>query len=223
MTHSLHRRGSVESLRNDYVLLFTPAARINHEGSHEKLREIVDIIAEAGPTNIGSYEIRNIYDGATIEDIRDNLYKAAVPRVRCCFSDRDKVMQVLRKVKENDYGISVTVSGLTDEVLKIADELGLRPHSINLSLGVWGRTERLPVEAVMEIVSMCGHGMLAKSLVEKQADLVRRGRKTVREAAEELARPCTCGIVNVDRAVEILERYLAQGDLESSCGAPGED
>lgn len=218
MTHSLHRRGSIESLKKDYVLLFTPAARINHEGSHEKLREIIDIIAEAGPTNIGSYEVRNIYDGSTIQDIRDNLYKAKVPRVRCCFSSREKVLQVLKKVKERDYGISVTVSGLTDEVLKMAQELGCKPHSINLSLGVWGRTERLPVETVMEIVTMCGHGMMAKSLVEKQLDLVKKGRKTARQAAEELARPCTCGIVNVDRAEEIINHYLAQ---EKQAGAAG--
>lgn len=218
MTHSLHRRGSIDSLKKDYVLLFTPAANINHEGSHEKLREIVDIIAEAGPTNIGSYEVRNIYDGSTIQDIRDNLFKAKVPRVRCCFSDREKVLQVLRKVKERDFGISVTVSGLIDEVLAMAREIGCKPHSINLSLGVWGQTERLPAETIMEIVTMCGHGMLAASLVKEQVELVRRGKKTARQAAEELARPCTCGIVNVDRAEEIINHYLAQ---EKQAGAAG--
>ncbi|MGI6129794.1 MAG: hypothetical protein ACOYEO_06870 [bacterium] len=209
MTHSLYRRGSAESLKSDYVLLITPAAHINHIGSHKKLQEIVDFIAEVGPTNIGSYEVRNIYDGSTIEDIRDNLIKAEVPRVRCCFSDRDKLMYVLKKIKENNYGISVTVSGLTNEVLEMANELDCKPHSINLALGVWGRTDKLPAETIMEIVTMCGHGMMAKSLVEEQAELVRQGRKTAREAAEELARPCTCGIVNVDRAEEILKTFLA--------------
>lgn len=214
MTHSLHRRGSTDSLQDDYVLLFTPAARINDEGSHEKLQKIIDIIAEAGPTNIGSYEVNNIYDGGNIQEIRENLVKAKVPRVRCCFSDAAKVKQVLQKVKENDFGISVTVSGLTDNVLKMAEDIGCKPHSINLSLGVWGRTDLLPDETVMELVTMCGHGMLSKALVEKQIELVRKGRKTVREAAEELARPCTCGIVNVDRAERILTQALETKEQE---------
>lgn len=214
MTHSLHRRGSTDSLQDDYVLLFTPAARINDEGSHEKLQKIIDIIAEAGPTNIGSYEVNNIYDGGNIQEIRENLVEAKVPRVRCCFSDAAKVKQVLQKVKENDFGISVTVSGLTDNVLKMAEDIGCKPHSINLSLGVWGRTDLLPDETVMELVTMCGHGMLSKALVEKQIELVRKGRKTVREAAEELARPCTCGIVNVDRAERILTQALETKEQE---------
>ncbi|HPZ77147.1 MAG TPA: hypothetical protein PKX18_09270, partial [Thermosynergistes sp.] len=194
MTHSLHRRGDVESLRRDYVLLFTPAAGINHEGSHEKLEKIVDIVAEAGPTNIGSYDVKkNIYDGITIEDVKKNLRMSKVPRVRCCFSDKNKVLQVLKKVKEGDFGISVTVSGLIDEVLNMSKEINCKPHSINLSLGVWGRTEKLPDETIMEIVTMCGHGLLSKALVKKEAELVRKGKKSIRQAAEELARPCTCG------------------------------
>ena len=211
MTHSLHRRGDVESLRRDYVLLFTPAAGINHDGSHEKLEKIVDIVAEAGPTNIGSYDVKkNIYDGITIEDVKKNLRMSKVPRVRCCFSDKNKVLQVLKKVKEGDFGISVTVSGLIDEVLNMSKEINCKPHSINLSLGVWGRTEKLPDETIMEIVTMCGHGLLSKALVKKEVELVRKGKKSIRQAAEELARPCTCGIVNVDRAQDIISRWIAR-------------
>jgi len=33
MTHSLHRMGKEEDLQRDYVLLVTPAAYINHEGT----------------------------------------------------------------------------------------------------------------------------------------------------------------------------------------------
>jgi hypothetical protein len=54
--------------------------------------------------------------------------------------------------------------------------------------------------------------MLAASLVKEQVELVRRGKKTARQAAEELARPCTCRIVNVDRAEELLTRYLKEGE-----------
>jgi hypothetical protein len=38
-----------------------------------------------------------------------------------------------------NLGLSVTVSGLIEEIFDICKELGIKPHSINLSLGVWGK------------------------------------------------------------------------------------
>lgn len=61
MTHSLHRKGTKENLAKDFVVLVTPAVRINHEGSKEKLIAILNKILELQPTNIGSYETGTIY------------------------------------------------------------------------------------------------------------------------------------------------------------------
>lgn len=206
MTHSLHRLGTCENLQNDYVILVTPAVGVNHENSQDKLRDILDKIFELGPNNIGSYETGTVYSGATIEDIKAQL--SETPRVRCCFSDKEKVKKLVKYIKENDFGLSVTLSGLTDEVLKLSQELGIKPHSINLSLGIYGKTKKLPPEEVLEFVTMCGHGMISKNLVAKLIEDVRQGKKSIEKAAEIMAKPCVCGIFNTERAKKLLEKFV---------------
>ena len=210
MTHTLHRRGDIESLQNDFCLLVTPAIGFNEKepGLLDKMLEIMDIIEEAGPTNIGSYEVSNIFDGYTIKDIRNNLHRAKVPRIRCAFSSKEKIFDVVRKIKEKNYGISVVVTGLADVVGEEARKLGLEPHSVNYSCGIWGRIEDLPGEEVLELLTQCGHGLIASRLIKQQIEFVKAGKVSPRKAAENIARPCTCGIVNVDRIESLLrERY----------------
>jgi len=98
------------------------------------------------------------------------------------------------------------VSGLLANVRRMCAELGLRPHSVNLSLGFHGRTDLLPEPEVLEIVTMCGHGMVGSRLVRSVVERVRTGQLSPREGARELARPCVCGIFNVDRAEQLLTR-----------------
>ncbi|MBC7338704.1 MAG: hypothetical protein H5U04_02390 [Firmicutes bacterium] len=212
MTHSLHRRGSSASLANDYVILVTPAVGFNDEGAPDKLREALEVVLEAGPANIGSYATGTVFAGATPEEIRKGLWEQ--PRVRCAFAGREQVKRVLEELKKKDLGLSVTVSGLTDEVLDLAREVGLKPHSINLSLGVWGNTAALPSEDVLEFVTMCGHGLISRYLVEKAIDLVRRGRRTPEQAARMIAPPCVCGIFNPVRAAELFRKYVPAGGRE---------
>ena len=166
MSHSLHRRGSCASLKEDFVILITPSVGINHEGAGPKLWKALDIITEAEPINIGSYETGTIYSGVTIEDIRNNMPET--PRVRCCFDGKEKMKEVLGRLQELDLGLSVTVSGLNEDILEMARDLGLKPHSVNYSLGIHGRTELLPPEEVVEFITMCGHGMISKELVVQQ-------------------------------------------------------
>jgi hypothetical protein len=91
-------------------------------------------------------------------------------------------------------------------------DLGLEPapHTVNHSLGVWGRTETLPEQDVLEISTMCGHGMVAFGLIRDMVAEVKAGRLTVREAAERLAEPCECGVFNPDRAAALLERIVGE-------------
>lgn len=213
MTHSLHRRGSLESLKEDFVLLATAAAGINHQGSKDKLRRILELVYEIGPANIGSYDTGTVFAGVSIEEIKAAL--AEVPRVRCSFSSKEKMFQVIKGIKELDLGISITASGVIDEVLDIARQLDIKPHSVNLSLGVWGKTEELPPEEILEHVTMCGHGLIAKDLVAKVIEDVKAGKKTPRQAAELLAHPCVCGIYNPDRAEKMLAKYAPEEKPES--------
>jgi hypothetical protein len=200
----------VESLKNDFVILVTPAVGINHQDAGPKLRRILDIITEVGPINLGSYETGTIYTGVTVEEIKASMPET--PRVRCAFSSKEKILEVVRRIKEEDFGLSVTVSGLNEEVLDIAKQLGIKPHSINYSLGIFGRTDLLPAEEVLEFVTMCGHGMISQHLVVKLIEDVRRGKKSIKEAAILMAQPCVCGIFNTERAEELLKKYVRAED-----------
>jgi hypothetical protein len=203
MTHSLHRRGAAEDLHDDYVLMVTPAIGFNHEGKKEALQKVVDIVYEVGPNNIASIEATGtIYTGTTKDDIKKNIHDKG--RVRCCFSSREKIEEVVRRLKEADLGLSIIVSGLIDEVVPMAKKLGYEPHTINFSLGIRGNVGCLPEESVLEITTMCGHGLVATKLAKAMIKEVKAGRKTLDEAAIKLAQPCFCGIFNTERAKQIL-------------------
>jgi hypothetical protein len=203
MTHSLHRRGSVEELREDYVLLVTPAIGHNDEGKKAALQRVVDIVFEVGPNNIASIEATGtIFTGTTKDDIVNNMHDKG--RVRCCFDSREKMAGVIKRIAEAELDLSVTVSGLVDEVVPMAKAAGLEPHTINLSLGVYGNSSCLPDESVLEITTMCGHALVATNLAKAMMKEVKAGRKTLEEAAIKLAQPCFCGIFNTERAEQIL-------------------
>lgn len=206
MTHSLHRRGTPESLKTDYVLLVTAAADVNHWGSKDKLRQILEVVYDVGPCNIGSYDTGTILAGTKIEEIRAAL--AEVPRVRCCFSSKEKMREAVRRINELDLGMSVTVQGPTEDILEFSQELGIKPHSVNLSLDIWGKKQELPSEEILQFVTMCGHGLISQHLVKKTIDDVKAGRKTPQQAAVTIGQPCVCGIYNPDRAVKLLEQYV---------------
>lgn len=205
MTHSLHRCGSIESLQNDYIFIARSAINVNRVGCGPKFQRIRWLLHEVGIVNTGVMETgENMAKGLDIQSwlarTSDDTIIAAV------FSDRDKLRQVLQRLKEEDLGISITVSGLIDEIFALAKELNLKPHTINLSLGVHGKTELLPPEEILELTTMCGHAMVATTLAQKLRDEVRAGRISKKEAARRLAEPCVCGIFNMERAEALLDK-----------------
>ena len=111
---------------------------------------------------------------------------------------------MLAELKERDYGISIVVSGLIEKVFGICDEVGLQPHTIDLALGVWGNKKLLPKAELMNITTMCGHALVAPSLIDDLVSQVKTGRLTAEQAAIELAKPCVCGIFNQKRAADLI-------------------
>jgi len=206
MTHTLHRRGTEESLKNDYVLLVTAASGINHVGSLDKLRKVLEVIWEVGPSNVGSQHLGTILQGYSLEEIKAALNE--VPRIRCAFSSKEKVREIIRRLKELDLGMSVTIEGPTTDIVEMSNEMGIRPHSVNLSLDIWGKKEALPSEEILEFVTMCGHGLISQYLVKEVIEEVKNGKKAPEKAAVEIGIPCVCGIYNPDRAVELLQKYV---------------
>src|SRR5512136_1691958 len=113
MSHSLHRYGTVENLQNDYTMYARTSRYVNREGCGPKLRKILDIFLSEQPVNFGSSHAGKSYkaglDAKAYAQTLDKAYGVA-----CCFSSREAIRGVLRKLKEADTGISIVVSGLID-------------------------------------------------------------------------------------------------------------
>jgi len=61
MTHTLHRRGDIDSLEEDYILIIYPARGVNLDGSEEKMKQIWDVIShyERELVNFGNMDNGN--------------------------------------------------------------------------------------------------------------------------------------------------------------------
>ena len=209
MTHSLHRRGTRESLESDYVLVAMTSNK-NKEATKPVLSDVARIVLEVGVSNTGSSGLEtNIPLGFDQE-----WFVQSIPQshgLLSSFSSKERLREALAKLKEADLGISITVSGLIDEVIPMAQELGLKPHTINLSLGIIGKTEELPAEEILEYTTMCGHALISANLARKGLVEVSCGTKSARDASMMMAKPCICGIYNLDRSVEMLTRQAQSG------------
>jgi hypothetical protein len=209
MTHSLHRQGTTENLGGDYVVLAMAAKGINEKGAAQKLREFLRIASQLHPVNMGDMKSGNI-----VQMPLDGVLQACADTsiVHAVFTDIESVRQVLQRLQEAELGVSVVVSGLFAPVRDSCRSLGLHPspHTVNQSLGVWGRTEMLPRPEVLQISTMCGHGMVSSGLIGEALTKIREGQLGIKEAAKRLAKPCECGIFNPDRAEQLLQQMVAE-------------
>ena len=204
MTHSLHREGTIASLEKDYALFIYPARGFNYEGSEPKLRRLAELLYTQSPANmIVSSLRRNLYSGVPREEILASIKDGA--KIYCVFNSREQLKKALIRIKEMDEGISVMVSGLIDRVREIASEVGLNPHTINLSLGVQGRTDRIPPSDIRQFTTMCGHGMVSPKLVRDVIRRIKAGKLDFWEGSIVLAGPCSCGIYNPARSQKLLK------------------
>jgi len=106
--------------------------------------------------------------------------------------------------KEADLGLSVVVSGILDPVNECCQKAGLKRHTVEFSLGIWGKTEKLPSNDILEITTMCGHAMVSAKLVESMVGDIKKGIKSPHDAAKELTSHCCCGVFNPARATKLL-------------------
>jgi hypothetical protein len=169
----------------------------------DNLAGLFKIILKHKPLN---YTGKALFPDLTSEQL-PQLYKRTKIGM-AVFDRREDLFSALKEIKDRDLGVSVVVSGLFPHIREDCKNLGLPMHTVNYSLGVWGRREKLPDPKVTEVTTMCGHGLVSFNLVQSLLKEVRRGKKTIEEAADTLARPCVCGVVNPKRAVELLRAML---------------
>ena len=206
MTHTLHREGDRENLRDDYVVFTMSAKTVNAKGSAAKMKRFFEILEKYDPVNYGDMKTGN-----TFERDRDTIYDGIQDTsiVHFVFTDQETVEKVLAELKKEDLGTSVVVSGLVDTTDALCKKVGLgHMHTVEFSGGIHGKLSLLPEKPVLEVMTMCGHGMVASNLVREMADQVKKGKKTLEEAGIELAKPCQCGVFNPKRAEKLLKRML---------------
>jgi len=219
MTNTLHRWGDADSLRDDYVIFAMPAKGHNDAHCAPALRRFLELALPHGPVNVGDAKRGGAYRGpATVSPLNHWFpraradFRAVIDGIdgytvaAAVFDRLDRLEAFLRDVKAADLGMCVNISAVTDTVRAVLERVGITRHSVEYSLPFrFGRTELLPERRILELYTMCGHGMVSANLARKMRDWVREGRRTPQEAARYLARFCTCGIYNVARAARLLE------------------
>lgn len=210
MSHSLHRYGTVEDLKNDFCMYARCARGVNRDNPGDKLRKILDIYMSEDYVNFGSSHAgKSKLNGLDPEEYRKTLDHAY--GIIISFSERESVKNVLAKLKDADLGISIVVSGLIQEVKDICQEVGLTPHTATLSLGIHGKKELLPDDETLKVITMCGHSLIGAPLVQSVARKVKEGRLTPTQGSEIIGKPCTCGIFNTRRCAKLMGENSATG------------
>lgn len=212
MSHAAHRFGTVEELRSDYNILVKPYKALDDvdektkEAAIDKTEAMAAIAFENGAVNLGR---RSGCIGRG-DDFQEIMKWRSLQGFFGAFSDKEKLKKVLTEYKKRDYGISVVAGGLIEEIFAMCREIGIKPHTILYSFGVWGKTELLPSEDHLKITTLCGHHMVSPAMIDHYVEKIKKGKISPEAAAKKLAGPCVCGIFNTDRTVEVLKRMAAR-------------
>jgi len=210
MTNTLHRQGTRESLKRDYVIFAHTAKGITREGSAPKLQEFMRICLKYHPGNMGENKQGNmLQEDIDIQRLIGNLGDGAV--ASAVFTDLDTLQKVIEELIRADLGISINISGLLDEVQACCRKAGLTRHSAEHSLGFWGARDRLPEREILQFNTLCGHGMVSFNLIRKMIEYVKLRRLTPNKAARIMAKCCECGAFNPLHA-ELLLEQIKTGD-----------
>lgn len=204
MTHTIHRLGKLEDLEEDYSIIFFSARGVNRQGSQPKIQKFLELCIKNHAVNFGNMEAGSkivLGDERVIEAVKDGTTVQAV------FSKQEDVINILAELVDLDLGLSVIVQGLTHRVSECCEKAGVKPHTWNHSLGVWGKRELLPPPEIMEVTTMCGHGLISVGLVKQVFEDVKNG-KSLAKAVQRISTPCICGMVNPVRLEKILTRIM---------------
>jgi hypothetical protein len=218
MTHTLHRSGSAEDQRDDFLVLAMPASGFDSELAVEKQKEFLRRALRHGPVNIGDTAHHGWHHARrklrpTVHWRRDSTPRPeevidavdAPSPVTAVFDNYESMRAFVEELRDADLGLSINVSALTAVAEECCNSVGIARHSVEYSLGFFGRIECLPDATALRLCTMCGHGMISHALAQKMISRVRNGRRTPGEASVCLARFCNCGAFNPRRAARILE------------------
>ena len=199
MTHTLHRCGKWQE--KDYVWQLYHVKGVNDQNLRARLTKAIDIAEECGAINWGDVK------SGTVLSIPSEKIKAKLThksRIRGVFSSQEQTVAFLKKMTKADLGLCVIIAGVLDRVLEACTTAKLKPHTINYSLGIFGKKGLLPKKEDLSFTTMCGHHMLPSNVVTELREKVKKGELSPQKAAHEMSMMCPCGIFNPDRAVDLL-------------------
>jgi hypothetical protein len=218
MTNTLHRFGDAESFKDDFIVFAIPTKVRKDPDAVPKLRRFLELALEFKPVNLGDARhggaIRpSNHLGPLSHWKRDNkpdfegVIRGIDVATTCAavFNNKEAAEQFVKRVKEEDLGMSVNVSTSIEGAEDCCKCACIPRHSVGYSLGFEGKTEKVPEAEVAALSTMCGHGMISHSLAKKMIGFVKENRRTPEQAAAVLSRFCSCGIFNPSRAKRILE------------------
>jgi hypothetical protein len=236
MSHTTQRRGFGPEDRGKeiIVLAMIPSQYKNLPGIREAMKELALKVLEYGPQNwiarnfseiiyprFGATQgfmnwMHEYWPESTARFVMSKIGRSSTV-ITAVYTDSAKVVTLINDLKgdwlarnrEKGYPISIVISALQDDAHECCQKTGMREHTYLHSLGFFGKTGDLPSEEELSLVTMCGHGLIATNRVRHLVKSIQSGGMSPEEAAQNLARPCTCGIVNRQRAKEIFERLAA--------------
>jgi hypothetical protein len=223
MTHTLHRVGDPDSLKRDFVIYGLSAQDAEFKekiirNTKETHTQFMEICIKHNPINAGCiYPSSKPYSKTLIKgNIWDDMKADIIPftETLAVFDDISKVEQVLAELKEADLGISVVVSSIFDELFKCCKKIELVPHTVNIALGIMGNKELIPKRKVLDVITMCGHGLVSRYLVKHLVQELKSGRVSAEAASRILGAQCVCGAFNTKRAAKILDEMAKNPRVE---------
>jgi hypothetical protein len=218
MTNTLHRLGDAESFYDDYIVFAIPSKTNKDPNALPKLHRFLEIAMEYKPVNLGDARhggaLRSSKNLGPLahwkRDMKPDfaaVIKGLTVPTTCAavFDNPTAAEQFVKRVKEENFGMSVNISTSIEGAERCCNYAGLDRHSVGYSLGFEGKTEKIPNSQVAMLSTMCGHGMISHSLAKKMIDFVKENRRSPEQAVTYLSRFCSCGIFNPARAKRILE------------------
>ncbi|MEW6442310.1 MAG: hypothetical protein AB1640_15340 [bacterium] len=251
MSHTSQRRGLDPARPGEeiIVLAMLPRALREKEGALEAMKQLARKILEHEPHswishNFLDQDIPQLGSKASLlrllrrlapEAARDLLFAGVAEKssvITALYTSEKNACALLNDLEgswlENNrregYPVSIVLSGLFEDIERCCGRTGIRQHTYLHSLGFRGQVSRVPAGGVLELATMCGHGLISCSRVQALTDRVRRGEMTAALAAADVAKPCVCGIVNRERAERVFRRLAepAAGRLLPGSSAQSE-
>lgn len=220
MTNTLHRFGEAESFVDDYIVIAIPSKGATGQSDPmPKLKRFLELALEYGPVNIGDgmnggafrptrhrFAIQHFMSRPTKPDFQAVIDGMTKPTTfAAIFDDRDRAEKFVRRLAEEDLGLSINVSSSIANGLGCCRSAGVVRHSVGYSLGFESLPDNIPNRHAVMLSTMCGHGMISQAFARKMIDFVKENRRTPEEAIAALGRFCSCGIFNPTRARRIIE------------------